>query len=36
MALNCGNDYLQNLMENMLKLDYLCDVKLVAGLDGEK
>lgn len=29
-------EYLVNLMANVAELDYLCDVTLVAGSDGQK
>lgn len=29
-------DYAVNLVESIRKLDYLCDVTLVAGLDGQR
>lgn len=36
MAYRSDHGYLLNLVATVSKLDYLCDVTLVAGLGGEK
>lgn len=36
MSFGCDKEYLMNLIKNVIELDYLCEVTLVAGLDNEK
>lgn len=36
MSGDLQKEYLVSLMQNISELEYLCDVTLVAGVDGEK
>lgn len=36
MSGDLQKEYLVNLMRNISELEYMCDVTLVAGVDGEK